>query len=93
MLLLERIVESDTDYSDIMLLTKDTVRRVIDKGNGTVVILFANGKAYKAHSDNEHPVVKADDVVAKLFRNDKDGSPFVISCTKIEKLVEGTHDW
>lgn len=93
MLLLERVISKSDDTSDILLLTKDTVRRVIDLSNRGVVIVFANSKAYEIHSNNKHPVIKADDIVAKLFRNDKNGHPFIISCTKIERLIDKTFDW
>jgi hypothetical protein len=93
MILLERVISKSDDTSDILLLTKETVRRVIDLSNGGVVIVFTNSKAYEAYSENQHPVIKADDVVAKLFRNDKDGHPYVILCTKIERLMDTTFSW
>lgn len=93
MLLLERPVNSYDDQSDILILTKETIRRVVDIGSGTVIILFANGKAYEVHSDNVYPILKADDIVAKLFRNDKDGHPYVINCNKIERQIASSFDW
>jgi hypothetical protein len=93
MILLERVISKSDDTSDILLLTKETVRRVIDLSNGGVVIVFTDSRAYEAHSDNQHPVIKADDVVVQLFRNDKDGHPYVILCTRIERLTDKTFDW